>query len=120
MSFLVLHHLEEEERAGCFAFIVLRISCCCKCSVTLPHGAMGWYAVCDYVFFLIKLTYFLLSCLQVLEYFDKQRRLDVDNERTRHDFYCCKYIKIEYDKEIRHKNIEQVIIYMQPPPQNKH
>ena len=29
------------------AFIVLRTSCYCKCSVTLPHGAVGWYAVCD-------------------------------------------------------------------------
>ena len=27
--------------------IVLRISCCCKCSVTLPHGAVGWSALCD-------------------------------------------------------------------------
>ena len=25
----------------------LRVSCCCKCSVTLPHGAAGWSAVCD-------------------------------------------------------------------------
>ena len=23
------------------------MSCCCKCFVTLPHGAMGWYVVCD-------------------------------------------------------------------------
>ena len=36
-----------EERAGCFAFIVLRMSCYCKCVVTLPHGAVGWSAVCD-------------------------------------------------------------------------
>ena len=34
-------------RAGYFAFIVLRMSCYCKCSVALPHGAMGWSAVCD-------------------------------------------------------------------------
>ena len=20
----------------------------CKCSVTLPHGAVGWFALCDY------------------------------------------------------------------------
>ena len=37
VSFLILHQLVEEERAGCFAFIVLRMSCYCKCSVTLPH-----------------------------------------------------------------------------------
>ena len=42
-----LFDVEEEERVGCFAFVVLRMSCWCKCSVTLPHGAMGWSAVCD-------------------------------------------------------------------------
>ena len=26
---------------------VLRMSCYCKCSVTLPHGAVGWSAVYD-------------------------------------------------------------------------
>ena len=36
-----LNHLEEEERAGCFAFIVLRMYCYCKYSVTLPRGAVG-------------------------------------------------------------------------------
>ena len=41
------NHLEEEERAGCFTFIVLRMSCYCKYSVTLPLSAMGWSAVCD-------------------------------------------------------------------------
>ena len=34
-------HLEEEEKAGCFAFIVLQMSCYCKRSVALPHGAVG-------------------------------------------------------------------------------
>ena len=38
--FYLCNHLEEEERAGCFAFIVLRMSCNCKCSVTLLYGAM--------------------------------------------------------------------------------
>ena len=33
--------------AVCFAFIVLGMSCYCKCSVTLPHSAMGWSALCD-------------------------------------------------------------------------
>ena len=41
------NHLNEEERAGCFVFIVFRMSCYCKCSVALPHGAGGWSAVCD-------------------------------------------------------------------------
>ena len=41
------NHLEEEERTSCFAFIVLRMSCYCKCSVILSHSAVGWSAVCD-------------------------------------------------------------------------
>ena len=39
--------LEEEERAGCFAFIVGSMYFYCKFSVTLPHGAVGWSALCD-------------------------------------------------------------------------
>ena len=31
----------------CFAFIVLWMSCSCKCSVKLPHGAVDWSAVYD-------------------------------------------------------------------------
>ena len=46
MSFLVCIHLEEEERAGSFAF-VLRMSCYCIWSVALPYAAVGWSAVCD-------------------------------------------------------------------------
>ena len=44
-SIFVVFRLEE--KAGCFAFIVLQMSCYCKCSVALPHGVMGWSAVCD-------------------------------------------------------------------------
>ena len=36
---------DEEERAGCLAFIVFRMSC--KCSVALPHDAVGWSVVCN-------------------------------------------------------------------------
>ena len=39
-SVLVLH-LEEEERAGCFAIIVLQMYCYYKCYLTLPHDAVG-------------------------------------------------------------------------------
>ena len=47
VSILVLqYHLEEEEKAGCFAIIV-QIYCWIRWFVALPHGAMGWYAVCD-------------------------------------------------------------------------
>ena len=49
-----------EGRAGCFAFIVLRMSCYCKCSVILPHTAVGWSDVCDCVCVLIILTYFFV------------------------------------------------------------
>ena len=30
-----------------FAFILLPMSCYCKCPMALPHGAVGWSAVCD-------------------------------------------------------------------------
>ena len=45
--FYFCNHLDKEERAGCFAFIVFWMSCDCICSVALPHGAVGWSAVCD-------------------------------------------------------------------------
>ena len=40
-------HLQEEEKAGCFAIIVLQMYCYYRCSVALSHGAVGWSAVCD-------------------------------------------------------------------------
>ena len=40
-------HLEEEEKASSFAFVVLQMYCYYKCSVALPHGAVCWSAVCD-------------------------------------------------------------------------
>ena len=40
----VVHY--EEERSGCFAFIVFRISCYCICSLTLSRSAVGWSSVC--------------------------------------------------------------------------
>ena len=33
--------LDEEERAGCFLFMVFGTSCYCTCFVGLPHGAVG-------------------------------------------------------------------------------
>ena len=47
--FLVLHHLDKEERAGCFTliFFLISYSCDCWCFLTLPRGAVGWSAVCD-------------------------------------------------------------------------
>ena len=54
-------NLEEEEKVGCFAFIVIQMCCCYKCSVTLPHGAVGWSAVCGVWYFLLILTYFFIQ-----------------------------------------------------------
>ena len=48
-SILVCNHLEKEEKAWCFAFIVFKMYCYCKCSVALPHGAVGWSALCEIV-----------------------------------------------------------------------
>ena len=47
VPFLVLQSYVEEERACCFAFSVFWMSCCCKCTVALPHGDVGCSAVCD-------------------------------------------------------------------------
>ena len=38
-SFQFCNHLEEEEKADCFAIVVLQLYCYCNCSVALPHGA---------------------------------------------------------------------------------
>ena len=41
------NHLEEEEKAGCFAIFVLLRYYYYKCSMALPRGAVDWSAVCD-------------------------------------------------------------------------
>ena len=46
VSILVLQSSEEEEKADCFAIIVLQMYCSYKYSVDLPHDAVGWSAVC--------------------------------------------------------------------------
>ena len=45
--FWFCNHLDEEERADCFGFIVFQMSCYCKCFMALPHGAVVWSVVCD-------------------------------------------------------------------------
>ena len=45
--FLFCNHLDEEESADCFAFIVFWMPCYCTCPVAPSHGAVGWCAVCD-------------------------------------------------------------------------
>ena len=44
---LACNHLQEREKAGCFAVVVLEMYCYCKCSVAFPHDAVGWSAVFD-------------------------------------------------------------------------
>ena len=46
-SFWFCNHLEEEENAVCFAIIALQMYCYYKCSVVLPHGAVGLSVVCN-------------------------------------------------------------------------
>ena len=41
------HQTKPIIELGCFAIIVLQMYCYYKCSVALPHGAVGWSAVCD-------------------------------------------------------------------------
>ena len=47
VSILVLQYLEEEEKTGCFAFVVIQMQCYYQSSVALPHGAVGWSTVCN-------------------------------------------------------------------------
>ena len=56
MSILVCNHLDGEERAGCFAWFVLRMSR--DCCVALPCGAMSLSAVCEIVVFPDHTHYF--------------------------------------------------------------
>ena len=37
----------KRESDCCFTSIVFLMSCDCLCPVALPHGAVGWSAVCD-------------------------------------------------------------------------
>ena len=46
MSIKFSNHLDGEERDGCFNFTLFLMHCDSQCSVTLPHAAVGWSAVC--------------------------------------------------------------------------
>ena len=39
--------LKRKERAGCFALIIILMTCDCKCSLALHLGVMGWSAWCE-------------------------------------------------------------------------
>ena len=41
VSIIFRNHLEEEEKAGCFAIIVLKMYCYHKSSVAPPHCVVG-------------------------------------------------------------------------------
>ena len=45
--FKFCNHIDEKERAGCFAFVVLWMSCYCKCPIALSHGVVGWSVVSE-------------------------------------------------------------------------
>ena len=47
LLYILSSFLDEEEGAGCLGFIDIWMSRYCKPLVALPHGAMGWSAVCD-------------------------------------------------------------------------
>ena len=46
--FKFCNHLDEEERASCFIYLILLVSCDRYCSVALPHCAVGWSVVGNY------------------------------------------------------------------------
>ena len=45
VSFLILNHLAEEERAGCFTLIVLLLLCGRYCYISFPQDGMYWFVV---------------------------------------------------------------------------
>ena len=45
--FKFCNYLEEGEKAVCFAIFILQMYCYYICPVVLPHGVVGWSAVCD-------------------------------------------------------------------------
>ena len=59
MSVNFCNHLDGEYKDDCFALIVFLLSCGSQCSVALPHGALGWFVVCDCA----------ISCLYSLAFF---------------------------------------------------
>ena len=64
-AYFVSNHLKEEEKAGCFAIIVLQMYCYYKCSLALPCGAVGWSAVYDCG---ISRLYSLTFCLHFRQF----------------------------------------------------
>ena len=44
LSSLAILLLRKRELLTLFSFTV---RCCCPCSVSRPHGIMGWSAICD-------------------------------------------------------------------------
>ena len=47
--------IAEEERAGCFTFIVFLLSRGCYCSVSLPCGTIGLVCDCGVLICLLKM-----------------------------------------------------------------
>ena len=62
-SFAIILMRKTELSLSCVAITVFLISCDSQCSVALPHGAVGWSAVCDcaipdhtHLYFMLKRT----------------------------------------------------------------
>ena len=92
VSFLVLQSSCHVVPAGCFALIVILMSWDCKCSMALPHSAVGlwclavslslfhrypgqvWYSIlsvpdlCTIAYFvcIVRLLYYILTILSIL------------------------------------------------------
>ena len=61
------------------------MSCFCYCSVTLPHGAMGWSAVCDFCILQIIPICFCFSYIgqTILSLFFKKKNIVIQNHCTK-------------------------------------
>ena len=61
------------------------MSCYCKCSLALPHGAMGWSAVCDCG---ISYSYTCTLTLPILKTIIKLQTFSVRSDHQRHKGSC--------------------------------
>ena len=64
----VISSFSQGKRVACFTFIVFLVAYDWFCSLHLPHGAVCWFAVCDYAAFLghnhVRFTLYLEMYLE--------------------------------------------------------
>ena len=71
VAFHFCNHLAEEEIAGCLHASAVD---CLWCSVSLPHGVVGWAAVCNcgiswsYLFIFLGTLHLIVFCF-IFHYF---------------------------------------------------